>query len=73
MAALTLAVAAMLLSVRLTAEQGDIAWLPLFGPRRMAPRAWLPQPVPVQMPEAIPSALPVQVRSKQGAVCVCAG
>ncbi len=62
MAALALAIAAMLLSVRLTAEQWDVAVLPLSGPRRLAPRAWLPQPVPV--PEPIPLALPEQVRSK---------
>ena len=58
-AALVLAVAAMLLSVRLTAEQWDIGGLPLFGPKRPAPRVWLPQPVPV----AVPLTLPEQVRS----------
>ena len=61
-AALVVSLAAMLLTLRLTAEPWDLAdiRLPLFGPRRAVPAAWLVAQQPV--PAAIPLLLPEQVR-----------
>ncbi len=56
--------AAILLTLRLTAEQWDLAdlRLPLFGPRRAVLPTWLDAQQPV--PAAIPLALPEQVRRR---------
>ncbi len=61
-AALVVSLAAILLTLRLTAEQWDLAdlRLPLFGPRRAVLPAWLDAQQTV--PAAIPLALPEQVR-----------
>ena len=60
-AALVVSVAAMALTLRLTAEQWDVIdRLPLFGPRRAVPAAWLVAQQPV--PAAVPLSLPEQVR-----------